>query len=103
MGVLEYWQFDPKSEWITEQLRGYRLAEDAYRPITDGVSQVLGLRLTAANTLIEFYKLETGEKLLIPEELKERADQEAQRADKAEAELETLKAKLKAKGIELDN
>lgn len=110
MGVLEYWQFDPKGEWITEQLRGYRLENDSYGPIKDNISQVLGLRLAAANTLIEFYELETGQKLLIPDEQRERADQEAQRADQeaqradhAEAELNRLKAKLKAKGIELDD
>ncbi|MEO1403746.1 MAG: Uma2 family endonuclease [Cyanobacteria bacterium J06635_1] len=103
MGVLEYWQFDPKGEWITDQLRGYRLEDNSYKPIPDSISQVLGLRLAAAGTLIEFYELETGIKLLIPEELKERADQEAQRADKAEAELKALKAKLKAQGIELDD
>ena len=103
MGVLEYWQFDPKGEWIIDRLRGYRLEDDTYKPITDSVSQVLGLRLAAAGTLIEFYKLETGKKLLIPDELKERADQEAQRADQAETELKALKAKLRAKGIELDD
>ncbi|MBE9069201.1 Uma2 family endonuclease [Leptolyngbya cf. ectocarpi LEGE 11479] len=103
MGVLEYWQFDPKAEWITEGLRGYRLENETYVPITDGISQVLGLRLAAAGTLIEFYDLKTEQKLLIPDEQRERADQEAQRADQAEAELRTLKAKLKAKGIELDD
>lgn len=103
MGVLEYWQFDPKGDWIAEKLRGYRLEDDSYKPITDSISQVLGLRLAVADTLIEFYELETETKLLIPEELKEQADREAQRADKAEAELEALKVKLKAKGIELDD
>ncbi|MEM1252044.1 MAG: Uma2 family endonuclease [Cyanobacteria bacterium P01_H01_bin.21] len=103
MGVLEYWQFDPKGEWISDRLRGYRLEDDTYKPITDSISQILSLRLTTADALIEFYELDTGKKLLIPDELKERADQEAQRADKAEAELEALKAKLKSKGIELDD
>ncbi|ESA35353.1 hypothetical protein N836_11645 [Leptolyngbya sp. Heron Island J] len=110
MGVLEYWQFDPKGEWINDRLRGYRLDENTYKPITNNVSQVLGLRLAVADTLIEFYKLDTGDKLLIPDELKERADQEAQRADqeaqradRAEAELNALKAKLKAQGIELED
>ncbi|EKV01471.1 hypothetical protein Lepto7375DRAFT_3642 [Leptolyngbya sp. PCC 7375] len=110
MGVLEYWQFDPKGEWITAQLRGYRLENDSYKPITDNISQVLGLRLEVVSTLIEFYELETGQKLLIPDEQRkradqeaQRADQEAQRADRAEAELEALKAKLKVQEIELDD
>jgi Uma2 family endonuclease len=25
IGVTEYWQFDPRGEWIPEKLRGYRL------------------------------------------------------------------------------
>ena len=30
LGVQEYWQFDPKGEWIPEQLRGYRLRGEVY-------------------------------------------------------------------------
>ncbi|MEM6253406.1 MAG: Uma2 family endonuclease [Cyanobacteria bacterium P01_D01_bin.156] len=110
LGVTEYWQFDPKAEWIEDGLRGYRLSrEEIYIPITDNTSRVLGLRLAVNDSIIDFYTLDTGEKLLIPDELRQRADQEAQRADReaqradqAEAELKALKAKLKAQGIELD-
>ena len=28
LGVAEYWQFDPRGEWIPEKLRGYRLQGD---------------------------------------------------------------------------
>jgi Putative restriction endonuclease len=28
LGVSEYWQFDPRGEWIPEKLRGYRLQGD---------------------------------------------------------------------------
>lgn len=50
IGVLEYWLFDPKGEWIPEKLRGYRRQanlpereEDllVYEVIADGLSQVL--------------------------------------------------------------
>jgi hypothetical protein len=93
--VQEYWLFDPRGEWIEEQLRGYQLYEDRYIPIFDGHSKVLNLRLQAEDKLIGFYQIATGEKLLIPDELaaalkaetqarlkaEQQADQERQRAE----------------------
>ena len=37
IGIQEYWQFDPKGEWIPEKLRGYQLVGDAskYRTKTE--------------------------------------------------------------------
>ena len=67
--VQEYWLFDPKGEWIPEQLRGYRLQGEQYTPVTDNISRALNLRLTVEETLISFYRLDTDEKLLIPDEL----------------------------------
>lgn len=89
--VQEYWLFDPKGDWIPEQLRGYRLAGEDYAPITDSISQQLGLRLAVEGSLISFYRLDTGEKLLIPDEmaaaLKESTHQlEAERQRRAEVE-----------------
>ncbi|KAM3092356.1 Uma2 family endonuclease [Phormidesmis sp. 146-35] len=43
LGVQEYWQFDPRGEWIPEKLRGYRLRRETYELITDGQSQPLQL------------------------------------------------------------
>lgn len=109
LGVTEYWQFDPKQEWIPEQLRGYRLVGNSYGPITDGVSTVLQLRLVAEGTLIGFYDLATGQRLLNPEDLKQRLEQaaqraeaEAQRADKAAQRAERLAAQLRALGVDPD-
>ncbi len=62
--VPEYWLFDPRGEWIPEQLRGFRLAGDTYVPITDRVSQQLNLRLSVEGALVGFYRGDTGEKLL---------------------------------------
>jgi Uma2 family endonuclease len=113
LGVQEYWLFDPKGEWIKDKLDGYRLItieEDGmlvnrYEQITDGISQPLGLRLTVEDDLIGFYRLDNGQKLLIPSELAaelrrtssmleqereqteqewQRAEQERQRAEQAE-------------------
>jgi Uma2 family endonuclease len=114
LGVQEYWLFDPRGEWIKEQLRGYRLDEDGYQPITDSRSAPLNLRLQVEGQLIGFYREDTGEKLLIPEEManalaqaeeaKQQAEEAKQQAEEAkqqvEAENERLKAQLRALGAE---
>ncbi|MBD2100889.1 Uma2 family endonuclease [Leptolyngbya sp. FACHB-261] len=123
LGVQEYWLFDPKAEWIEEQLRGYRLRGDVYELIQDGLSQPLQLRLQPEGSLIGFYREDTGEKLPIPEELaqalreetlarqqaeeraeqeRQRAEQERQRAEQALLQVEQLKAQLRAMGVDPD-
>ncbi len=74
IGIEEYWQFDPKGEWISEQLRGFRLVDGQYIPILNSVSTVLGLRLEVTGALISFYRSDNGEKLLIPLELQEKSE-----------------------------
>lgn len=126
MEVAEYWQFDPKGEWIAAQLRGYRLQDDRYQPIETQSSQVLGLRLQVNGGLIDFYRQDTGEKLLAPDQLIAalqqeiqwrrsaeaqlagerqraeqehlRAEQERQRAEQAEAEIQRLRQQLRDLG-----
>jgi Uma2 family endonuclease len=123
LGVKEYWLFDPKGEWITEQLRGYRLRGEQYEPIAEGRSEPLQLRLAADGQLIAFWREDTGEKLLIPGELAEalrtetqarqqaevraeqerqRAEQERQRAEQAALQVEQLKERLRSMGIDPD-
>ncbi|AFZ26655.1 hypothetical protein Cylst_4582 [Cylindrospermum stagnale PCC 7417] len=93
LGVQEYWLFDPKGEWITEQLQGYRLYREEYEPITDGRCEPLKLRLEVDGELIAFYREDTGEKLLAPGEL-------AQALQQSELQVEKLKEQLKALGVE---
>jgi Uma2 family endonuclease len=122
LGVEEYWLFDPYGEWIEGQLRGYRLNQDGvYQLISDNQSQVLGLQLRAEDYLIGFYRLDTGEKLLTPEELYEanqaanqraeqaqrqaqlsdqRAEEARFKAEEEKAKAERLAAQLRALGIE---
>ncbi|MBD2677821.1 MULTISPECIES: Uma2 family endonuclease [Nostoc] len=116
LGVKEYWLFDPKGEWVEKQLRGYRLRGEIYEPIEDGRSEPLQLRLAIEGKLIAFYREDTGEKLLIGDELiealrqevvarqqaEERAEQESQRAEEAQLEIERLKAKLRSLNIDPD-
>ena len=104
LGVHEYWLFDPKGEWIGGQLQGYRLRGDLYELITDGRSEPLQLRLQPEGELLTFYREDTGEKLLAPEELAQaleqsqiqieaerlKSEQERQRADRLAAQLRAL-------------
>jgi Uma2 family endonuclease len=101
LGVTEYWQFDPRGEWIPEKLRGFRLQGDeepVYVPISDDHSEVLQLRLVVEDKIITFYRLDDGVRLLPLEELNlaleqqiEQTEAEAQRAD-----LEAQRADLEA-------
>jgi Putative restriction endonuclease len=114
LGVQEYWLFDPKGEWLPQQLQGYRLQAQGYRAITDGISQPLQLRLESEGELIGFYRLDTNEKLLIPRELaaalaeekqakgqeRQAREQEQLAREQAEAEIVKLKAKLRDAGID---
>jgi Uma2 family endonuclease len=92
MGIQEYWQFDPKAQWIPGQLRGYQLVQEVYQPINNNISLALDLRLEPADTLISFYRLDSGAKLLLPAELQAGWEQETQSRLAAEAQLkqETL-------------
>lgn len=123
LGVQEYWLFDPKGEWIKQQLQGYRLRGEQYEPITDGRSEPLQLRLEIDGQLLAFYREDTGKKLLIPGELaqalqkeiaarqqaeeraeeeRQRAEEERQRAEQAALQVEQLKQRLRSLGIDPD-
>ncbi|MCY7368212.1 MAG: Uma2 family endonuclease [Chamaesiphon sp.] len=97
LGVTEYWQFDPRGEWIPEKLRGYRLQGDeepVYVPISDHTSQVLQLRLVVEAKIIAFYRLDDGVRLLPLEELNIALEQQIQKAEaeSRRADLESQKA-----------
>ncbi|MEC4886914.1 MAG: Uma2 family endonuclease [Scytonema sp. PMC 1070.18] len=109
IGVTEYWLFDPKGEWIEENLRGYRLRGETYEQITDNRSEPLQLRLQQEGRLIGFYREDTGEKLLIPDELAQSLRQEVlarqqaeERAEQAEKQVQKLKERLRSLGIDPD-
>ena len=95
IGISEYWQFDPKGQWIKEKLRGFRLADGQYEPIVNGQSLGLGLRLEVDGKLISFYLLDNGKKLLIPLELHERAEQFQAKAYQSEAKARQSEAKAR--------
>ena len=92
--VQEYWLFDPKGEWIEERLRGYRLRGESYEPITDSRSEPLQLRLTVEGGLIGFTLEDSGEKLLIPDELVEALQEEVKARQRAQERAEQAEALL---------
>jgi hypothetical protein len=94
LGVEEYWLFDPRGGWIPEQLIGYRLYRDIYEPITDDRSQPLNLRVVPEGELIGFYRQDTGEKLLIPDELAIALQEESIARRLAEAKLQETQQRL---------
>jgi Uma2 family endonuclease len=98
IGVIEYWQFDPRGEWIPEKLRGYRLTgelERVYMPILDNCSEVLQLQLSVDQNIIAFHRLDNGTKLLTTKELTISLEQAEQRA-------EILADRLRQLGIDPD-
>ncbi|EAZ93264.1 hypothetical protein CY0110_15752 [Crocosphaera chwakensis CCY0110] len=94
LGVKEYWLFDPKGEWISEKLIGYRLRNNIYEIIEDNISEPLQLQLTVEGQLIGFYRNDTGDKLLIPEELAAALQQKETELQQKETELQKEKQKL---------
>jgi len=107
LGVQEYWLFDPKGEWIEEKLQGYRLRGEEYELITDSRSEPLQLRLQIESQLIGFYREDTGEKLLIPEELAVALEQEKlareqaqEQARLAQLQVEKLQEQLQSLGVD---
>jgi Putative restriction endonuclease len=101
LGVEEYWLFDPKGKWIEEKLLGYRLVEEVYQPILDRRSLPLQLQIEVEGEVLGFYREDTGEKLLIPDELaialqerNKQLDREAISRQKAEQRVKELESIL---------
>ena len=101
-GISEYWRFDPTGgERYESALAGDRLADDgSYRPVPvewlddercRGWSEALGLYVCWERGQLRFYDPETRQYLRTYEE-------EADRADRAEAELVRLRARLQELG-----
>jgi Uma2 family endonuclease len=97
LGVTEYWQFDPRGEWIPEKLRGYRLQGDldqVYAPITNNQSTALQLQLMVEDKIIAFYRLDNGERLLPLAELNIALEEQSIALEEQSAALEEQSAAL---------
>ena len=115
LGVREYFLYDPRAEYLSPPLQGFRLHEGAYRAVpavtmlsNRGVavaSEVLGLELRDEREArrLRLHDRAAGEDLLTHEEA-EQAREEAERARKeataacraAEARVAELEARLRA-------
>lgn len=61
---------------------------DSYVAITDNQSESLQLRLAVEGKLIGFYRLDNGQKLLVPDELVEALREETLKRQEAEKQAE---------------
>lgn len=98
-GVDEYFLFDPREEYLDPSFQGFRLVRGAFQPIpanADGslVSRRLGLTLFRDGHHLRLRHSATGETILTPQELAERAAAEAlTEVARLKAELAVLKKK----------
>ncbi|QQE63411.1 hypothetical protein GFS31_00760 [Leptolyngbya sp. BL0902] len=129
LGVEEYFQYDPTADYLKPQLRGAKLVEGRYQPLSltstpTGLpsihSTVLGLDLQLHPTYPElglapvaqalrFYDPQSGAKLLsryelelVREALQEENENIQQERDAAQQRAEKLAARLRALGIDPD-
>lgn len=89
-GVLEYFLYDPRAEYVKPRLKGFSLVDTAYRPMTTSMlpngkaglwSKSLGLYLWLNGPELCILNPETGRDLRTPDAEAARAEAEAARAD----------------------
>jgi Uma2 family endonuclease len=96
MGVKEYFLYDPRAEYLTPALQGFRLEHGFYTPIVPDrrgrlQSRALGLDISLDNSgKIELFDRKTGRRLL------RRLELDAQLADEKRARRKELNARRKA-------
>lgn len=93
LGVQEYFLFDPLSDYLKTQLKGFRLVEGSYAPM-DGAtlkSEALGLEFRADGEHLRVRDPARGVDLLYPDE-----EETARQVAEERALLETLRAEREA-------
>jgi Uma2 family endonuclease len=116
IGVREYFIFDPDQEYLDPPLQGYRRVRRSFVPMEPDakgglISKQLGLRLVIEGGDLEFYDLESGQRLLTGEEeaalAREQAREARQQANEArqqtdEAHQQTRAAERRAAEAEAE-
>ncbi len=103
IGVHEYFLFDPTCDYLDPPLQGHRLVDGSYQAIPIEptgclYSEELDLELRFENSLLNFYKRGTNDRLRTQAELRQRESEARQRESEArqrESEARRL--------VELDN
>jgi hypothetical protein len=90
LGVAEYFLWDPRYEYLTPPLQGFRLAGGLYRALHPDAagcitSRAMGLRLCAEGHRLELYDPKTGERLERPGQAAEAARRAVAAAGQAQA------------------
>ena len=107
LGVREYFLFDPRSEYLSPRLQGYRLVDGEYEPLSavESIdrtlmlpSRVLGLELRAKGEEMRFHDPATGRALLSHGEEHAAHQAALARAEAAEARIAELEARLRGRG-----
>jgi Uma2 family endonuclease len=99
LGVREYFLFDPLDEYLKPRLQGFRLTAVGYQPMASSLngtlrSEELGLILRPEGGLLRLVDPTNGEPLPTLDEAMDLAHAEAQRANRAEAELARVHTEL---------
>jgi Uma2 family endonuclease len=123
LGVQEYFMFDPTGEFLSTQLRGFRLEGSVYRRLRSPeqvLESQLGFRMRPEGDMLRLIRTQTNEPILTREEARsrallqliqteqrveqaqQRAEQEQQRAEQAQqrAEQEQQRAELEQQRAE---
>jgi Uma2 family endonuclease len=108
LGVTEYFLYDPRAEYLSPPLQGFRLLAGTYQPVPiddRGTlhAETLGLTLSLdMRGLLVLHNAESGERLLRVDEERERAQAEKERsqAEKERAQTELDEARRRAERAE---
>jgi Uma2 family endonuclease len=98
-GVLEYYLYDPESINLGGFIRGDGSILEEISEMQGWVSPQLGIRFELAESDLVLYRPD-GRRFLTSVELDQRAKQERDRADSAQAQVNRLAARLRELGVE---
>jgi Uma2 family endonuclease len=99
LGVAEYFLCDPEQDYLRPPLQGFRLEGNEYRRIVAAedasiVSEKLGVKMKLEGERLLLWDAASGERVLRPEEAREKLRKEQKMRRKDAAEIERLRAEL---------
>lgn len=108
MGVEEYFLHDPRGEYLSPALQGYRLVDGRYQkmaPAPDGslISRTTGLRLRPEGERLRLIDLESGEPLPSYAEIGEGLDEASAELRRKDEELRAMNGELARLRRELES